>query len=218
MNKLNMIILAASILNVAHAEGYSTYEEPTQELEVDFLDCNGDYTLEQRKTLQETDCAIQYEIGDTGPAGGTVFYLVSGSNGTHGMESSPVETGMFSWGCLDTDIKGTGNKGIGEGKGNFNVLIAKGCSPIAKAVQEHCVNGFNDWYLGSRDEIELMLNTTSLPTPDAGHDYYWTSSQYDGFYPLWVEENAHVIHLEYTEMSLHIWKGHAYNTLPIRNF
>lgn len=135
------------------------------------------------------------------------------------MESSPEETDMSSWGCLNTDIGGTGNRGIGEGKGNFNILIAEGCSPIANAVQEHSVNGFDDWYLGSRDEVALMLETIPTPEYTTGHIHYWSSSQYNNeVYPSWVEGGAYLVHFYNMDIKYHSGKGSLNKTRPIRNF
>ena len=41
--------------------------------------------------------AVQYNIGDTGPAGGIVFYV--GVSGTHGLEAAPEDQGEAEWGC-----------------------------------------------------------------------------------------------------------------------
>lgn len=219
MNTFMMTVLAMTISGIANADDYATHDEPYQELEMMYLDCSGFNTPTQLTHMQFTDCAIQYEVGDTGPAGGTVFYIVAGSNGTHGMESSPEETELHSWGCLKQHIEGAGNKGVGEGKSNFYAIIAKGCSPIANAVQEHSVNGFDDWYLGSRNEVELMLNVIPAPQYQYRRMYYWTSSQHDDrISKVWIDGGAYLVQFFYPDIVLHTSQAVSYKTRPIRNF
>lgn len=42
---------------------------------------------------------VVYAIGDTGPAGGIVFYVTEG--GIHGLEAAQVDQGYAPWGCVD---------------------------------------------------------------------------------------------------------------------
>ena len=76
---------------------------------------------------------LHYEIGDTGPAGGIVFYVTGG--GLHGLEAAPADLSQTVWGCADTVIAGADGTGIGTGAQN-TVDILAGCStrPIAASV------------------------------------------------------------------------------------
>ena len=52
---------------------------------------------------------IIYEIGDTGPAGGKVFYITPGSGGIHGLEAALIDQAPAPWNCDGTDVAGVDN-------------------------------------------------------------------------------------------------------------
>ena len=112
-------------------------------------------------------------------AGGIVFYV--DSTGQHGLVCAPSDQGGFQWGCLGTDIMGT-SEAIGTGQANTN-LILSGCSdrPIAASVCDDLVlNGHNDWYLSSNQELILMYQ--NLRTHNVGNfsnEWYRSSSQFN---------------------------------------
>jgi len=114
--------------------------------------------------------------------GGTVFYL--DSLGQYGLVCAPSDQGNFEWGW-GTDIVGTSDT-IGTGQANTNLILA-GCStrPIAASVCDDLVlNGYSDWYLPSRDELQLMYSNLHVQgiggfnnEPYWPNSYYWSSSQ-----------------------------------------
>jgi len=112
-------------------------------------------------------------------AGGIVFYV--DSTGQHGLVCAPSDQGGFQWGCVGADIMGT-SEAIGTGQSNTN-LILSGCSdrPIAASVCDDLVlNGHNDWYLSSNQELILMYQ--NLRTHNVGNfsnEWYRSSSQFN---------------------------------------
>ena len=112
-------------------------------------------------------------------AGGIVFYV--DSTGQHGLVCAPSDQGGFQWGCVGADIMGT-SEAIGAGQSNTN-LILSGCSdrPIAASVCDDLVlNGHNDWYLSSNQELILMYQ--NLRTHNVGNfsnEWYRSSSQFN---------------------------------------
>jgi hypothetical protein len=110
-------------------------------------------------------------------AGGIVFYI--DASGQHGLVCAPVDQGNFQWGCQGTNIAGT-STAFGTGQANTNLILA-GCSqrPISASVCDNLVlNGYSDWYLPSRDELQLMYS--NLRNPGIGgftNTWYWSSSQ-----------------------------------------
>jgi hypothetical protein len=138
-----------------------------------------------------------YEIGDTGPAGGKIFYVnqngfdfftgsTSGDTAAkkcYYLEAAPANisetfrwiTGPFS----TTNIAGTGTA-IGTGKKNTAIMVTID-TDSGLAAAKACVaygNGtaFNDWFLPSKDELnQLYLNRITLSIPSTGT--YWSSSQ-----------------------------------------
>jgi len=111
-------------------------------------------------------------------AGGIVFYI--DGTGQHGLVCALSDQGSFRWGCYGTNISGT-STAFGTGMAN-TLAIVNGCSqrPIAASVCNDLVlNGYNDWYLPSRDELSLMYQ--NLRTQNLGSFssiWYWNSSQY----------------------------------------
>ena len=109
-------------------------------------------------------------------AGGIVFYV--DATGQHGLVCAPSDQGEFPWGCQNTNL-GTSNA-FGTGMAN-TLAIVNGCSqrPIAASVCTDLVlNGYDDWYLPSSDELSLMYQ--NLRTQNLGsfsNTYYWSSSQ-----------------------------------------
>ena len=115
--------------------------------------------------------------GPIGPAGGIVFYTTDG--GLTGLEAAPVDqSGGTSWGCRDTDIDGADGTAIGTGAQNTADILA-GCSDpgiAARLADDYELNGFSDWYLPSKDE----LNELYLQKDDVGNftsNGYWSSSE-----------------------------------------
>jgi len=115
-------------------------------------------------------------------AGGIVFYL--DSTGQHGLVCAPSDQGAFQWGCYSGTSSGAlaGNFSTGVGSGQLNTnLILNGCGtrPIAASVcSELVLNGYDDWFLPSLDELSLMysnLRTQALGGFLSG--VYWSSSQ-----------------------------------------
>jgi len=128
-----------------------------------------------------------YKIGDIGPAGGIVFYdKGTFSNGWRYLEAAPVETEFNAqWGTWDEDVVGTSTV-VGSGKRNTQLIIdrLKKLGEDGKAAQL-CVSlnfdGYTDWFLPSKDELNLMyknLKQKELGGFGDSWKWYWSSSQY----------------------------------------
>lgn len=124
-----------------------------------------------------------YKIGDTGPAGGIVFFITS--NGFNGLEAAPEDLNSVSWGCFNTVI--TGADGVTIGTGEQNTLqILKSCGhnvTAAYLADLYELNGYKDWFLPSKDELNLMylnIGKGSVTLKNVGgfdDAYYWSSSE-----------------------------------------
>jgi hypothetical protein len=132
-----------------------------------------------------------YSIGDTGPAGGIIFYVnaggftMTGIAGTcHYLEAAPANMATtLAWassGFYETDISGTGTA-IGTGKANTAAILAVDANaPAARACSEYSGGGKNDWFLPSKDELNELNKAkrkTGLPT----EGIFWSSSQLYSF-------------------------------------
>ena len=142
-----------------------------------------------------------YSIGDIGPGGGFVFQI--DSNGIHGKEIAPLTTEFQSqWGCYSTNISGT-EKGINTGITNSTIILQyhgninfytnpaqcqEFVNPVgviqstgdvaAKNCADLIFNEFDDWYLPSIDELELVyLNLHSNELGDINTSILSSSTQ-----------------------------------------
>ncbi|MFT6044672.1 MAG: hypothetical protein ACI9WC_000369 [Arenicella sp.] len=127
----------------------------------------------------QTSGPTLYAIGDTGPAGGKVFYVIDG--GTQGLEAAPDDSTQFisTWGCGGTDISGT-STAVGSGAANTDAIIG-GCttetdSTAAEVARMYELNGFTDWFLPSKDELNLLYLQKDVVGGFASA-VYWSSSQ-----------------------------------------
>jgi hypothetical protein len=127
-----------------------------------------------------------YAIGDTGPAGGLVFYL-DGNGG--GLEAAPKSTEWPAnqWGCINVAIATTGT-GIGSGQANTTAIV-NGCYAIdiaARLCDNLDVNGFSDWFLPSKDELALMHDNLYVNGLGSFDGYrYWSSSEQNASSAWW---------------------------------
>jgi len=125
-----------------------------------------------------------YAIGDIGPAGGWVFYIEAA--GLHGLEAATVDQSAAAWGCNNTNIVGADGTRVGMGARNTDDII-RGCLTlgIAAALADDyiSVSGYNDWFLPSKDELNLMylnIGPGSMALPNLGGfvlNNYWSSSE-----------------------------------------
>ena len=116
-----------------------------------------------------------YVVGDTAQ-GGVVFY--TDNTGQHGLISAETDQGSniqwYNGSYITTNATGTD---IGTGKSNTTAIVSlQGAGYYAaKICDELVLNGFDDWFLPSIDELQLIHNETGLTT----YAYYWSSSEFD---------------------------------------
>ena len=128
-----------------------------------------------------------YALRDTGPGGGLVFYISDG--GLHGLEAAPVDqsTGII-WAIIayqSTSVPGT-STAVGTGSANTDLIIAQngaGITYAAGKARAYTNNGKSDWFLPSKDELNLMY--TQLKVFGVGGftaNYYCSSSEGSAIY------------------------------------
>ena len=124
-------------------------------------------------------------IGDT-YQGGIVFYLDDSGGGLIAAPSD--QSGGAEWGCYELLIQGANDANIGAGNQN-TIDIITGCSqPEIAAVlcSNLTLNGYDDWFLPSKAELNLMYVNLSLQglgdfsvNNGPGTGLYWSSTQSD---------------------------------------
>jgi archaellum component FlaG (FlaF/FlaG flagellin family) len=118
-----------------------------------------------------------YVVGDTGPAGGIVFYDAGAYiNGWRYLEASLTD---FSapWGASNVNVS-TGSA-IGTGKQNTqNIITVLNQAGETGRAAQFCTglnfNGFTDWFLPSVDELDQMILRRTILNMSG---YYWSSTQ-----------------------------------------
>jgi hypothetical protein len=141
-------------------------------------------------------------VGDIGPAGGVVFYD-AGERRSWGryLEVSPKDAEKIGWPWrkpgYDPDVdriydetgepsrlKRVRSKFVGMGEANTKAIVKEfGAGRYAaRAAADYEVDGFDDWFLPSADELDIMYNVLfAVEEPLIGFapTYYWSSSEYD---------------------------------------
>ena len=120
--------------------------------------------------------------------GGLITYLDTTSG--VGLVAAPFDMGPIEWGCESTTIGAFGTA-IGTGAQNTIDILA-GCSNKGTAAylcDSLTIDGFSDWYLPSKDELNVLYTNLYLngfggfiaPYYFNGFtgSYYWSSSEQD---------------------------------------
>jgi len=151
-------------------------------------------------TNAQTATTRTYKVGDLGPAGGLVFYdKGNNTGGWRYFEAAPVETekqmhwagwydgfdekyhDRYTYKGFTHQASGTGT-GIGNGKRNTQLII-NNLKHYELWLPVHYCNelkygGFNDWFLPSKDELDLMYRNLSIKgLGDFSSGEYWSSSE-----------------------------------------
>ena len=120
--------------------------------------------------------------------GGKVAYLLQAGdsgyvqNEQHGLIAAPSDQGFSPWGCYGTSILGATGIALGTGSSNTAAIVAS-CSSSGIAAQicsDLVLNGYNDWYLPSKDEL-LKLYQVRASIGGFAYNYYWSSTQSDSY-------------------------------------
>lgn len=147
-------------------------------------------------------------VGDVGPAGGVVFYD-AGMRKSWGryLEVSPKVAERVGWpwrkprykpqvdriydeSDKPSRIKRVESKAIGMGKSNTNQIVREYGRGryAARYAYNYSLNGYDDWFLPSADELDVMYNVlyaVEEPLSAFAPTYYWSSSEYD-LYNAWT--------------------------------
>jgi hypothetical protein len=117
--------------------------------------------------------------------GGVIFYVDATT--FHGLISATTDqsTGAL-WGCDTVFIGGTATA-IGTGQANTTGIV-NGCSEAGIATRicnDLVLNGFSDWFLPSKDELNQMYIQENVIGGFSGN-FYWSSSEVD-IYSVWFQ-------------------------------
>jgi hypothetical protein len=113
-----------------------------------------------------------------GNFGGGIVVYVDGS-GLHGLVFAAANQGSATWGCRGTSIS-TGTA-VGTGASNTAAIVAGCATPdiAAKVADSLVLNGFDDWFLPSRDELTLAFSALLALGITPTSENFQTSSEVD---------------------------------------
>jgi hypothetical protein len=177
-----------------------------------------------------------YNVGETGPANGIVFYDKGVfSDGWRYLEVAPVETefNRVEWGAYtglatygsessfrSRNISGTETV-IGSGKRNTELIVGRlnqwgENGRAAQLCTSLNFNGYSDWFLPSKDELDVMYkNLKQKGLGDFSNSYYWSSSQYDNDHP-WTRSNTDFAYSQKFRDGVQFTYGFKYFSFAVR--
>lgn len=136
--------------------------------------------------------------------GGVIAYILQPGDpgyvagGFHGFVSATTDQVVnITWGNGSNLQTGASSTALGTGNTNTNTivnLLGNG-SYAAKLCTDLVLNGYNDWYLPSRDEMsKMILNKNAIGGFTSAN--YWSSSEYDisnAYYSNFTSGSANLI-------------------------
>lgn len=153
-------------------EGYTRY----------IIVYNNTQTNDPKYRVYKVSLEPQYEIGDTGPAGGVIFYAKEAySEGWKYLEAAPDLNGYFvAWSNVSDTLIGTTSEAIGTGLENTEAIISQvgytyGAAQLASDYER---SGYTDWFLPSSGELLALYEVKSSIGYYTTYNTYWSSSEY----------------------------------------
>ncbi len=115
--------------------------------------------------------------------GGKIAYIFQPNdigyiqNEVHGIISATSDlSGNYVWGCLDQNVIGADEHGIGKGYQNTLDMLSSNCGDAAQACANLILNGYGDWFLPSQGELQqLYLNRLAIG--EFVDWVYWSSTE-----------------------------------------
>ncbi|GHU03243.1 hypothetical protein FACS1894147_06810 [Spirochaetia bacterium] len=171
-----------------------------------------DRTVSRQTSATTSANTAAYRIGDRGPAGGIIFYdKGTFTDGWRYLEAAPAETEFTAqWGEYPDSGAWT-NQLEDIGRGALNTLNLKyNHGPGYKRAGELCYdlkyNEYNDWFLPSIGELDLMYKNLKQKGLGSFGNNYWSSSV--------VEKGYRIYYLNFNTGD---WShGLQTNTLSVR--
>jgi hypothetical protein len=124
---------------------------------------------------------VVYSVGDTGPAGGVIFYddEADGNDDISGaryLEAWTSNEGDLQWKIDQTATPGT-SEDFGTGYANTYTAMAGADYPAAETARNATHGGYDDWFIPSLDELSLLYSQRDT-VGGFNTNWYWSSSEW----------------------------------------
>jgi hypothetical protein len=139
--------------------------------------------------------------------GGIIFYI--DGTGQHGLIAATSDQSSGAPWCLAPNLIGGTSTAIGSGQANTTAIVTACSSSAAYICDILVLNGYNDWFLPSKDELYQLYLQRSIVGGFAD-GYYWSSSEYDS-------SDAWFLYFQFGFQS-HLVKYNAYYVRAVRAF
>lgn len=134
---------------------------------------------------KDSDSSSQYTIGQS-YGGGIVFYI--DGTGEHGLVAATSDQSTSSkWGCMGTSVPGAVDSIVGVGLSNTTSIIntCTTANIAAKICNDLVLNGYSDWFLPSKGELDLIYSQKSLIGGFSIYGYWSSTERGNG--TAWVQ-------------------------------
>ena len=178
-----------------------------------------DEVLSKILSLENTIDSLEnrVKVGDYAQ-GGIVFYV--DEMGNHGLVAAIYDLpGTYVWGCSDIGIIGADGTEIGTGFQN-TLDILNQCQDeliAARVCSDYELGDYNDWFLPSIDELNLMLfSIGQFGLNNVGQffgEVYCSSTEYFAF-----NTNGYAVCINIEGVSTTCGKNYNTSIRPIRSF
>ena len=182
----------------------------TANITINLNDVN-EQNLQDRLNNGETPCEIYQsdnslldELYGLTYQGGLIFYL--NTNDCTGMVAAENDqSSEIEWGCEGVNISGAEFSEIGSGLSNTNAIVSE-CNEMSYAAKicfDLTLENYDDWYLPSKDELNLLYNNLHLKnlgnfengSNNCCNGWYWSSTEFEdqdnynsnGYEAVWVQ-------------------------------
>lgn len=111
--------------------------------------------------------------------GGIIFYI--DGTGAHGLIAAKADqSAAIQWYNGSYVTTNTVEGGVGKGQANTTAIVsAQGTGIYAASICDNLVlDGFSDWFLPSKNELNLLYQQRTLVGGFAT-DHYWSSPEHD---------------------------------------
>jgi len=132
-------------------------------------------------------------IGDE-YAGGIIFYLDNDDGGLVCAKTDQNGGNGIQWSEAPHDnLTGATGIAVGTGQANTNKIVANEGTSVnyaARICDELDLEGYTDWFLPSKEELNLMYGNLHKATPSIGNfqvEFYWNSTENDEG-DAWLQE------------------------------